>query len=442
MAVNGPSAASLLRWTYAGALDDMVVWYPWPKISISRDSLNERLAHSVVVGAPLLLNDGYLLLNRACLESLGFNSSPLRVLLNEGYVRVLSRTASQSFEDLVLQGAKKGIPSYARLLKDKKKLSGVLKVVGPLEASLRSKGGFVGWPRYDLTNTYVALIRCLMSRRHEERGVPDIPERVFDAVATEFLRRMSNEPHAPRSEWERVAQNEARSDRQIHLLMQLANEVYHLNFGIGISAAAPADLPPNREIAVQTRMPDGLSNFYKTHQPRVDPDSLPRPPTLPGGVDYSNGNILMAFFNTSQSVGAARQTYLAAHASFLDGRLPGAAMVKASQEYQGQINEYLLTFAPRGKRTLKAVNAAVAVSTVLVGIQLPGALPAAVIAAVAFYGTEFLAPTVMERWRAAGKLDALINLRWSKAVDERRVLAAMAIDDKEASKLVADAAQK
>jgi hypothetical protein len=95
---NAPSSESLLRWTYAGALDDMVVWHPWPKIKVGRQSLHERLAYSVVAGTPFLLNDGYLVLNEACVKSLEDEHSPLRVLLNAGYVRVLSRTPSRHFE--------------------------------------------------------------------------------------------------------------------------------------------------------------------------------------------------------------------------------------------------------------------------------------------------------------------------------------------------------
>src|SRR5678816_1781069 len=94
MVANSPSGASLLRWTYAGALDDMVVWYPWPKIRIGKKALDARLAYSVVTGTPFLLNDGYLLLNQACLEALRIENSPLRVLLDEGYVRVLSRSST------------------------------------------------------------------------------------------------------------------------------------------------------------------------------------------------------------------------------------------------------------------------------------------------------------------------------------------------------------
>jgi hypothetical protein len=280
-----------------------------------------------------------------------------------------------------------------------------------------------------------------MKLPHDQRGLRRLPERVFDAVATEFLRRISSTPRAPRSEWERIAKAKAPSQWQIDVLMQLANEVYHLNFGIGMLAGAPTGLPSYHEIAVQTRLPTGLLSFYKT-RPQAKPASLPPPLTLPGGVDYSIGHILMPFFSPLQKVGAARQAYLAAHASFLNGELSNAAMVKATQEYQGQINEYFLPYAPRGKRTLKGVNVVVTVGATLIGLKLTGPVAVVVIAAVAWFGTDYLAPTVMEIWRSAGKLDDFANLKLSKSLDARHALAALAVDDAAAAKLVADSAPK
>jgi hypothetical protein len=440
MTTTAPSAQSLLRWTYAGALDDMVVWYPWPKIKVNRQSLNERLAYSVVAGTPFLLNDGYLVLNKACLQSLEDGNSPLRVLLNAGYVRVLSRTASPSFEELIRDGAKKKIPSYQSLLKDRRKLNAVIKTVKPIENSLQANKLFVNWPKQDLTPTYVALIRHLLGQAHLARGVPDVPVRVFEAVATKFLHEMSIEPNAPRSVWKRVAEAEARSDRQIRLLMQLANEVYHLNFGIGLSAAAPANMPAYRELAVQTRMPVGLWDFYKTHQPKLkSTEPLPQPPGLPGGVDYANGNLLVPFFDPRQDIGAAREKYLAAHAGFLAGTLSNSEMCKMAKEYQDLINKYLLTFVPRGQRTSKAVNAAVAAGAIAVGVVYTGVIPGIVIGVVAYFATDVAVPTLMEIWKPAGKLDDVINQKWLKAVEEQRVLASLAVDSDRATKLVASA---
>jgi hypothetical protein len=287
----------------------------------------------------------------------------------------------------------------------------------------------------------VGLIHHLMKLPHDQRGLRRLPERVFDAVATQFLRKISGNPRAPRSEWERIAKAKAPSQWQIDVLMQLANEVYHLNFGIGMLAGAPTDLPSYHEIAVQTRLPTALLSFYKIRS-QVKPASLPQPLTLPGGVDYSNGHILASLFNPLQKVGAARQAYLAAHVSFLNGKLSSTAMAKATQEYQGQINDYFLPYAPRGKRTLKGVNVVVTVGATLLSLKFGGPIAAGIIAAVAWFGTDYLAPTVMDVWRSAGKLDDFANLKLSEALDARHALAALAVDDAAAAKLVTDSAQK
>jgi hypothetical protein len=443
---NAPSSESLLRWTYAGALDDMVVWHPWPKIKVGRQSLHERLAYSVVAGTPFLLNDGYLVLNEACVKSLEDEHSPLRVLLNAGYVRVLSRTPSRHFEQLIRDGAKQKIPSYENLLKDKRKLQALIKTVKPIEDSLRTRGYFVDWPKQDLTPTYMALISHLLALPHAARGMPGVPEREFEAVATQFLHQVSSAPNAPRSQWKTIAEAATcKKKGPLNLLMQLANEVYHLNFGIGLAAAAPDNMPVCREIAVQTRMPVALSEFYKTHEPKVQSsEPWPQPPALPRGVDYSNGHLLTEFFDSRQDIGAARQDYLVAHASFLDRTLSSSEMCRIAKEYQQQINQYLLRNAPRGKRTGKLTNAGVTAGAIAVGVGLAsvgivGVGPAIAIGVVAYFATDFAVPTLLERWKPAGKLDDAINKKWLKAVDERRVLASLAVDSDRASKLIASA---
>ncbi len=98
------------RWTYDGMMDDKVTEYPWPGISAiaTRKSLDRQLAYSVVTGTPMLLNDGYLVFNQTCFESLREPYSPLRVLINKRYLKVLSRTPEQSLEQMVHHGARQG----------------------------------------------------------------------------------------------------------------------------------------------------------------------------------------------------------------------------------------------------------------------------------------------------------------------------------------------
>src|SRR5438309_11581397 len=94
-------------WTYAGDLDDMVSLYPWPKIKPgNRRALDVRLALSAVTGTPMLLNDGYLILNPACFDALKDPNSPLRILINQDYIRVLSRNASHSLSQVAIDGAR------------------------------------------------------------------------------------------------------------------------------------------------------------------------------------------------------------------------------------------------------------------------------------------------------------------------------------------------
>ena len=112
--ISPPPVKNPIRWTYDGTMDDMVTKYPWPGIPVSntKDSLGTQLTHSVVKGTPMLLNDGYLVFNQGCFESLRDPYSPLRILIKKSYVRVLSRTPTQSLEQMVRDGAAKGIGNW------------------------------------------------------------------------------------------------------------------------------------------------------------------------------------------------------------------------------------------------------------------------------------------------------------------------------------------
>ena len=45
---------------YLGTVDDVVLRYPWPGIAIDENFLVETIVDHVLFGAPLLINDGYI----------------------------------------------------------------------------------------------------------------------------------------------------------------------------------------------------------------------------------------------------------------------------------------------------------------------------------------------------------------------------------------------
>jgi hypothetical protein len=429
--------ADPLRWTYAGDLDDMVTQYPWPGIDPSKKAaLDVRLAFGAVAGTPVLLNDGYLILNPACFESLKNANSPLRVLINQGYIRVLSRNTSHSLSQVVTDGAGQGIASYRDLKNQGKKWAATQKVLDNVQPDL--KHSFCEWPNVDLPSSYLRLIQLLSQVPHGQRGI-NTPDAVFKDVVKQFEDELSGNRNRPRSRWEAIVKKLGQN--QFQELMELGNEVYHHNFGVALSAFPPKNLPNESEIAVQTRVSQVFMELlYKTHKPKISlPDSIPPQLTLPGALDYSNGSWLVPLFVPEQPLGKARAAYLNVRTRYLEGAASGEEMTEATSVYQKHLNEHLALF-PHKKAAGHFANAAVSsvpVALAVAGI-VTGSAPTIVIAIVAFFATEYGVPVVTEKWRTPFREKGLDSARWSHASASRSALTALAVDRDQAQKITAD----
>ena len=272
-----------LRWTFAGDLDDMVGSYPWAGIRpLSKRALDVRLVFGAIAGTPMLVNDGYLVLNNSCFDSLRDHRSPLRILINQGYVRVLGRNIARSLSQVVSDGADQGIPTYKRLKSDTRKWAATRETLDTVSKDIGEK--FWGWPRVNLTSSYLSLIQYLAKTPHEQRGI-NVPDQTFQDVVKRFEDALSKDASKPRSKWEEIVKG--LGQRQFQTLMQLANEVYHHNFGVALAASPPKDLPRGSEIGVTTRVSAVFQEaLYKTHAPQLSaPDSVPSSLTLPLGVE-------------------------------------------------------------------------------------------------------------------------------------------------------------
>jgi hypothetical protein len=433
-----------MRWTYAGAWDDMVASFPWPKIQISKLSLDVQLAYSVVSGTPMLMNDGYLLLNPACFESLGNDTSPLRVLINQGYVRVLSRNSTRSLQEVAKAGADQGIQTYRELLSDKKRWTATQRVLAPVEDDIRNGPGFVRWPTVDLSSSYLRLMLSLANLPPKQRGL-NVPDRVFQGVVERFNSDLTKDPSRPRSQWQGIVEKRVGSRSQVQALMQMANEVYHHNFGIALSANPPAELPAGSEIAVQSRISEPFLHLYKSYTPDLSTlASAPLQVGLLGGVDYSNGMLLVPLFNTQQKVGKSRADYLKLRPRYLEGHVRADEMADATKVYQQQLNQYLTPFIREETLPTHLTNAAVASGVVLLSVAGIGtaAVPTIVIGTVAYFASEFGVPMLMEKWRLPDKFkisrhsQKLKTPAWQEASASRQALTALTVDSGEARKLV------
>jgi hypothetical protein len=440
--ISQPPAEESIRWTYDGTMDDMVAHYPWPGIPIgnSKQSLDLQLVYSAVAGTPMLLNDGYLVFNPACYESLRDPYSPLRILINEKYVRVLSRNPKQSLEEMVRDGAREGIGNRKELLNDTERWTATQQVLNTAEADLRKQSAFVGWPLVNISSSYHLMIRSLMKRSSEELWRDQIPYQAFRKVADRFDDEMSRSARKARSKWEEIVKDEAETEADINALMWLANEVYHHNFGVALSARPPADLPKNAEVAVQSRVSEAFSDLYKLHTSEVPSAAMVVPEiVLPSDVDYSKGNLLLGLFDLNSPVGKCRKKYLTLRARYRTEGVSTEEMEAAKDEYQGKLHEYLFASSPRGKFATHAANAGISTAAGLLAFSIAGPVPAIVIGVCAYFGSDFAVPRVMEKWRFPGDVEhaAVLKLQDLRdKVTKRRVLTSLAVNRTEAQRLV------
>ncbi|HTV58210.1 MAG TPA: hypothetical protein VMJ93_04995 [Verrucomicrobiae bacterium] len=403
-------AADPLRWTYAGALDDMVLRYPWPKIKLNKRSLDVLLAYGVVYGTMFLLNDGYLALHPACSASLNDSFSPLRILIGQKYLRVLSRNESRSLVKTVTLAADQGIQSYKKLLSDKKRWKAVQSSLESVQEDLTQNSLFIGWPPVDITVSYRELIRYIATLSEADRGLPNVRGDVFQKVVDHFETRTKHSTTRARSKWEESAITVTDSRAQLQSLMQLGNEVYHHNFGIALDANLPSGLADGSTIAVQTRVSRAFDHLYKTYAPKVtNPRNIPPPIQLPGRVDYSNGNLLIGLLEPGHPAGKARSRYLKTRAQFLSAKADAEEMKDAATEYQAKLNEYLATFSPKGTVATHTTNLALSAGVIALGVTglIVAPVPAIVVGGVACLVTEFGVPVLMEKWSLPQKLDRL-----------------------------------
>src|SRR6266705_4544871 len=182
-----------------------------------------------------------------------------------------------------------------------------------------------------------------MGRSDQELLQDGVPCLTFRKVAERFDSEMSKEAITPRKKWEQIVKdvvNETSgTPEEINRLMQLANEVYHLNFGTGLRARPPENLPKNAEIALQTRTSAAFSPFHRSHTAKASAATTPVVPevSLPWCVDYWKRGLLGSLFDKDQPIGKCRRDYLKLRADYRAGSVDAEEMVAKKGEYQQKL---------------------------------------------------------------------------------------------------------
>ncbi len=310
--------------TYVGTLDDAVQRYPW-KFRLDERQLDHLLTVELIHGNPLLLNDGYLLLHPLCRAALKNEDGLLWHLIRAGFVRVMHRGGDAfGLHELPSKMAPK-VSSFARMLGgsvDDISWSELRPRVERLDQLLRNNGHLIPWPGYDATSGFLALTRHLCERRITA-GHLGIARGTIENAPSEFLRRVvdciSENPYAARTQWEQLAKRYANSPKYtkrphqfMRATMNLANEIYHYNMGVLLSAEHDV------RVSVQTQVSSAFDDLLAPSQTTVAPNELDEVVILrvPPSLASVDAHRLVSILTPGSRLFEARQKWISLRRSW------------------------------------------------------------------------------------------------------------------------------
>lgn len=237
-----------VRHSYVGLLDDFAARHSDTAIA-SVDDLNRNLVLAVLFSDPLLINDGYVLHHPAIEQALlQPDKSPLKALVEVGFVKILSRN-SNALGSLVDVMADAGIVSAQQRKLDE----GFQKTYQPFlqrwsgELSTGAFDAFLPWPKIHIDQVFRSVAGTVMAT---ESFLSD----VGDGAVKAFRARLDGSSFR-RTEWE-LAGNALRDGDQVSpaahsALMRAANETYQYAWGCALTASLS-------NVRVLTRLPRHL----------------------------------------------------------------------------------------------------------------------------------------------------------------------------------------
>jgi len=223
--------------TYSGLLDDVVDRYPISD-SINSDFFSKAILKNLFFSGDIFINDGYIINHPAARLQIINEDSILRVMLREGFVRVLSRisekekfltypeemaaSGNHSFEKTV------SLPEWPDLKRSIQNISSLLygrKFVQP-------------WPNLQIHKGFHKIISRIFDKQNANMGLKSAKY-----INLEHLKEIyeSHDPgnKNPRDAFEKAVLHlttDMENSRHIQIeLMNIANQAYHYNFAMCLS---------------------------------------------------------------------------------------------------------------------------------------------------------------------------------------------------------------
>ena len=234
-------SSSLLKpmLTYTGLVDDFAQNHDDECIRTLAE-LNDYLISAVLVGHPLLINDGHIIMHPAIREAIvSPESSPLRSLVASGYVKILTRNGG-ALEELAVLMADEGITSAQRLSGHSEYSKRYLPALHTWMSQLRlgePESFLRPWPELNTSAIFHKVALGAYGSIHDLLLNAGLHKEADSVRRFRDLYELGRSHR--RTDWENVANRMHRSGRLsagLHReLMFAANEVYQYSWGCALA---------------------------------------------------------------------------------------------------------------------------------------------------------------------------------------------------------------
>jgi hypothetical protein len=296
-----------------GIVDDVVLRFPW-NFKITKKSLEHSLAVQIITGSPVLINDGYFVLHPIVQESIQDKNSLIWQMIKTGYLRIMARGFGKfGLDEMPIRMATDGkVRSFQELI-EKPEWKQIQATLREVDDYLSPLGHIQPWPKFDASSGFLLFAERLLHESSSETvGISYVVKnQIFSDFLTMFLDSLSSDMRAPRTLWENLAVSLAdRSDvtsrpkQFVRALMNLANEIYHYNMGVMLSA----DL--GMTVSVETQASSAFDDLLVT--PDVIVEELPSFPqiNIPKVILTAIPSKLVEILEPNRPVFIARQRWL------------------------------------------------------------------------------------------------------------------------------------
>lgn len=328
--------------TYSGLLDDVVDRH---KITpeVDENFFNRSILRNIFFSGRIYLNDGYLVNHPASLHQLMNEDSVLRLMIRNNFIKILARQKdADEFAKNPERMAERGVLSFKKLV-DQKDWPDLRKKLYRWADGLYEYNLVDPWPKYKMHVGFRKLFHRIVDKELPDLGLTELGNFDLQKLYKDYESHPSYE-NAPRTAIEEVLkewnQNNRISKPHVAQIMNIANQCYHYNFAMCLSADKKEPVIADTTIGLAF---EDLLDLDQTVEAEIDQFPIL---TIPRGFPVDNGSIFDVMLDFGSEINHAKHDFLfSIEKLFTKGRNQSAKDISlevkdASERYQNYLAEH------------------------------------------------------------------------------------------------------